>query len=762
MISFQPGNVMAWLLLGVVVLRLLIFGSKKCLILACIIGLISLFIMFFYPAMNASKIDPKMDFEPRTVLLEVNPNRMRVNGDQLSGEATLQWNDTDEKVVYYYKIKTEEEKIQWEQLEEPQNIVAVVSFEKPEAERNLFQFDYAGYLEQKKIHWIVTIQTIEHMEENQSLWRYASIFRRKIILMLEGLPSPKVSGYIQTMLFNQQHTIAGESLESYREIGLLHLFSISGMHIQLFIFQIRFVLLRLRITHEATNKILVLFLMGYGLFTGWSVGIFRAVCTHVILLIGKICQHHIEAKDAFAVTILLAVWMNPATIYTASFQLSYLLSGVLYFIASASSKWKLHPILKDMFLTLIMTVVSFPILSYHFFEVSWMGVFVNVVFSLCFSWLLFPLFWTLFCAVFLFSDSGLLNIFAGIAEKNLDFLEDFARICADFRIFQTITGRPSMPYFFLIGFFILIFLIKIEQDKKSYPALIGAVLAIFVFSSSVYLHPSGKVIMLDVGQGDSFLFITPFQRKTILIDTGGTTVFGKEDWQMRETTATSGKKLLSAIKAEGVRKLDMVFLTHADSDHVGSLLELSQGIEIKEVYFAKGTEQNEALKKVLLELQSSDVLLFPILGKQEVTIDVDLTFRILAPIEAGEGGNEDSLVIFTQIAGLSWLFTGDLGEEGERGLLMTYPLLKADVLKVGHHGSLSSSSETFLDRIQPEIALISVGDGNAYGHPNSEILERLNKGNIRIFRTDQQGAVHFSYGSKESEWYTILTKEKFK
>ncbi|MPM63122.1 ComE operon protein 3 [bioreactor metagenome] len=118
------------------------------------------------------------------------------------------------------------------------------------------------------------------------------------------------------------------------------------------------------------------------------------------------------------------------------------------------------------------------------------------------------------------------------------------------------------------------------------------------------------------------------------------------------------------------------------------------------------------------------------------------------------------MVIQTSLGGFDWLFTGDLGEEGEDLLMRTYPDLKTDILKIGHHGSATSSSEGFLDHVQPELALISAGKQNRYGHPDAQILERLELRNIPIFRTDRQGAIHFLYGSEETEWRTILENKK--
>lgn len=121
------------------------------------------------------------------------------------------------------------------------------------------------------------------------------------------------------------------------------------------------------------------------------------------------------------------------------------------------------------------------------------------------------------------------------------------------------------------------------------------------------------------------------------------------------------------------------------------------------------------------------------------------SFYILAPEKNSRSGNNASLVIFTELGGHRWLFTGDLEGEGEVELISKYPDLAVDVLKVGHHGSRTSSSSVFLDRITPDVAIISVGRNNRFGHPHEEVLERLEERNIAIFRTDIHGAITFFF-----------------
>lgn len=762
-IGFDKNNFFAWILLFVIFARLFFMKAKVLDIIAAVVVIATISSVLIHQWSNVSAFTAQEAESVKTAVLRLDPNDMRINGDLLTGEASMQTEGKEEKVYFHYTIGTEEEKVDWEQKRFPQHIIAEVRLEEPEAERNLYQFDFENHLNAKSIHWIVTIEAMQLRSEDRSVWSLPSSLRRSLILMLEKLPAVQTTDYIQTMLFNQSHAIAGETLDAYRGIGLLHLFSISGMHIQLLLTQLRFVLLRMKVSHESTNKLLVVFLIAYGVLTGWGIGVFRAICTHFILLVGKITGHRVEAKDAFAFTLMAAALYNPLLIYTASFQLSYLLAGVLYFLAPVSAEWELNGLLKDICLTALMTMVSFPIVAYHFFEVSWIGIFVNVIFSFFFSWLLFPIFWFLFFTVLFFPETPVLGLLCTVSDNLLTLLENFASAAADLNFASVVTGRPPAFYFALVWVALLLLLLRVEKKRRDIRVLCFLIVAVGLFSFAHQLTPSGKVVMLDVGQGDAILIIAPFHRRAVLIDTGGMLTFEKEAWQVRETAATSGEKLVTILKAEGVKKLDMVFLTHADQDHVGSLRELAEGMPIDKIYFPKGAEGNVALAAVLLELQNQQhVTLYPVLGKVDVKIGADFVFRILAPLSPGDGGNEDSLVIQTSIGGLDWLFTGDLEEEGEELLMRTYPDLKTDILKIGHHGSATSSSEDFLDQIQPELAMISVGKANRYGHPDGKILERLELRDISIFRTDQQGAIHFLYGSKKTEWRTILANKKYK
>ena len=173
--------------------------------------------------------------------------------------------------------------------------------------------------------------------------------------------------------------------------------------------------------------------------------------------------------------------------------------------------------------------------------------------------------------------------------------------------------------------------------------------------------------------------------------------------------------------------------THTDTDHIGDLEEVVKRFKIKEICVSQGAlTKTSFVKGPVRTLKVGDKL--PMMGSN---------LQVLYPNKIGDGGNNDSLVLYGKLLGTSFLFTGDLEKEGEEELMTSYPNLKVRVLKAGHHGSKGSSSEAFLDQLKPSLALVSAGENNRYKHPNDETLERFKERHIKVLRTDQDGAIRF-------------------
>lgn len=749
LLIFLPKNAFSWGFFLFIFVRVIRMKHQPFYLLAIMIILFTLCVTLLHTLTNHSKLSA----DSYVGEIYLNPSSYRVNGDYLSGEGELK----GEKVTFYHRIETVEEQAYWQNSIEPILMTAHLSLVKPEKARNRYQFDYQKYLYQKRIFWTVEIKDITEINKAISIKAYISKIRLTVIHFFHSkLQKGQTHDYVMAMIFNQADYVDVQNMEAYRKIGVIHLFSISGMHVYFLIQTFQYLLLRMGMTRERTKPILLITILFYGFISGGSVGIHRAVLTNSLLLIADIFKVDLEAQDAFACVLLISLWLNPYIIFSLAFQLSYTLSGLLYVLSARLELLKMSTFRKSIFLSFIMTCTAGIYLSYHYFEISWLGVWVNVLFSILFTTVLLPIFWGLCVLILLpFFQHITVPIFL-FTNKLLLVTENISHYLAKKNGLTVITGRPPFIFYILVLIVLIHFLVAIEEGKNIRRMVLLTIFTYLCFGFLPYLNPSGRVIILDVGQGDAILIKTPFQKQTILIDTGGYVSFNQEkkSWQIKNSLDHHGKELVSAIKAEGIKKLDAVFLTHADTDHVGNVSYLANELRVQTIYLPSGMEEDEGFMTIYHNIQKKPTLI-PLIAPQVVSL-ADLHFKILSPDKKGRADNNSSLVLLTKIAGLNWLLTGDLEESGEFDLIRRYPQLRIDVLKVGHHGSKSSSSEQFLNHIKPKVALISAGLDNRYGHPHSEVVERLSRKNVKIYRTDKQGAIHFIYFSQKKTIQTML------
>lgn len=745
----SPQNRLAWGIFGLFITRIATMRFPALWSLSTVILLMTTVFTFFHLLTNHSQLSPDID----RGMIRLDPNTFQINGNGLSGTGEILL----EPVAFYYQINTEAEKEYWTRLQMPVYVESGLIIEKPDTATNRFQFDYEQYLLHKKMHWTVKIEGIYEITPDYSLRSTYSKWRTKILRYIEsGLAQNKTHDYMMAMLFNQGEDIESDIMASYRKIGILHIFSISGMHIHFLITAVQYCLFRVGVTRETTRPLLLGVIWIYGFLTGAGVGVFRAIFTHTILLIAGIIGKEVDVKDAFAWAILVALWRNPYLVFSIAFQLSYTLSGLLYFLSPKLSSIKLPVLLKDLFLSFIMTSVSGIFLSYHYFEIPWMGMLVNIFFSFFISRLLFPIFWVFVVFSVIRFPVTWWGWFAHIISCFLEYFEKLSLFLASRNWLLMITGRPRLIWYVLLVVILLIFLVAFEQGKRIKRTMVMLLIGYVLFYSLPNFSGEGRVIMLDVGQGDAILIKMPHRKQAILIDTGGLTTFSskKEEWQVRKTTDYQGRNLVSAIKAEGVTHLDAVFLTHSDHDHIGNLGYLANELNIATLYIGSGMEDTTPFIKELEEvrvLPEVITLISPMVIKRD-----SLVFHVLNPEEKQAGENAHSLVLFSRIGGTNWLFTGDLEEMGERDLARRYPGLRVDILKVAHHGSDTSTSESFLEVIEPRASFISVGRNNHYGHPTDAVIDRLKSKKIKIYRTDKDGAIHYIFKGKEKNIENML------
>lgn len=234
-----------------------------------------------------------------------------------------------------------------------------------------------------------------------------------------------------------------------------------------------------------------------------------------------------------------------------------------------------------------------------------------------------------------------------------------------------------------------------------------------------------QVFYLDVGQGDSTLIKTP-KGQHILIDGGDN---------------HKGQDVVEYLESLGITQLDVVIATHPDADHIGGLDTVIDAIPVKSVYAPKVSHTTNTYRDFLMAVKNRGLKIKTAKAGLDIPLE-GITAVFVAPVaEYGKDLNAWSAVLRLTYGNTSFLFTGDAEARSEADMLKLPEPLHADVLKVGHHGSDTSTSQEFLDAVQPTYAVISAGAGNKYGHPKKVIMNRLKKAGVEIFRTDKQGTI---------------------
>ena len=243
---------------------------------------------------------------------------------------------------------------------------------------------------------------------------------------------------------------------------------------------------------------------------------------------------------------------------------------------------------------------------------------------------------------------------------------------------------------------------------------------------------------IDVGQGDSSLIITP-KGNTILIDAGD---------------EAHAKKVVSYVREQGIEKLDLVIATHPDADHIGGMDKVIKNFDIGVFAMPDVSAKTNQYKQIQRELKAKKMRATRLYQGDEVQIDDDIDFEILSPVKGKkyDDTNEYSIVAKIVYKDTSFILMGDATMENEVDIINNVPDIDIDVLKLGHHGSSTSSSDYFITKTSPKIAIISCGKNNKYGHPHQEVMRVLKKHGVTPYRTDEMGDIVITSDGKEIKY----------
>ena len=643
------------------------------------------------------------------------PDTVKVNGDSLSFRGK-----SDGRIFQvYYKLQSEEEKEAFQALTDLHEIGLEGKLSEPDGQRNFGGFDYQAYLKTQGIYQTLTIKRIQSLQKVSS-WdigeNLSSLRRKTVVWIKTHFPDP-MRNYMTGLLLGHLDTDFEEMNGLYSSLGIIHLFALSGMQVGFFMDGFKKLLLRLGLTQEKLKWLTYPFSLIYAGLTGFSASVIRS------LLQKLLAQHGVKGLDNFALTVLVLFIIMPNFFLTAG----GVLSCAYAFILTMTSKEGegLKAIARE---SLVISLGILPILSFYFAEFQPWSILLTFVFSFLFDLVFLPLLSILFALSFLHPVIQLNFIF--------EWLEGMIRFVSQVASRPLVFGQPNAWILILL----LISLALVYDLRKNIKRL--AVLSLLI-TGLFFLtkHPlENEITMLDVGQGES-IFLRDVTGKIILIDVGGKAESSKkiEKWQEKTTTSNAQRTLIPYLKSRGVSKIDQLILTNTDKEYVGDLLEVTKAFHVGEILVSKGSLKQ---KQFVAELQATQTKVRSITAGENLSI-FGSQLEVLSPRKIGDGGYEDSLVLYGKLLDKYFLFTGNLEEKGEKELLKHYPDLKVDVLKAGQHGSKKSSSSDFLEKLKPEFTLISVGKNNRAKLPHQETLTRLETINSKVYRTDQHGAIRF-------------------
>ncbi len=565
-------------------------------------------------------------------------------------------------------------------------------------------FNYKDYLEKSGINNSIIIENIKVISQSNNIFY---VVKNKAYERISLFKNPN---YMYAFILGNTNYIGSDINDMYVENGITHLFSLSGLHVGIFALIIMNLLKIFRIKEFKRICIVFAFLLVFAFITGYSPSIIRATILFFLVALNKYLKFNVKTENILIVTFAVSLLLKPNDIYNVGFQLSYI---VTYFLIVSNFLFKSKNAIKVSFLIgVISCISSLPIIINLNGEINLFSIFNNIIFVPFVSYIIFPL--ALFTYMFPFMQN-IFYFFVEIMEHLSIFLNDFKLII----VVRNITFICVVIYY--------IFLFLLFKTKKL-KFLVLDFLLILIIKFSIVLDKNTYFYFLDVGQGDS-MFILTENKKSIIIDTGGKIDYEKEEWAVRRTNySICEDTLIPFYKSLGAKEIDYMFVTHGDVDHAKEARCISENMNVKQSFInSDGVTDYEKLDN------------YKKFGNSFIEIDNVKIYNINSVLYDNE--NDNSLVLLVVINNLKFLLMGDASIKVEKNLITNYDLSDVDVLKVGHHGSKSSSSKEFIDEINPKYAIISVGENNRYNHPSNEVLDNLK--NSIIYRSDKDGTILF-------------------
>ncbi|HZK71477.1 MAG TPA: DNA internalization-related competence protein ComEC/Rec2 [Clostridia bacterium] len=660
-----------------------------------------------------------------------------IKGDQASFEfrvTKIKINNTEQVVDFKILVKGTANEIT-QKLLYGNKILIGGYIQKPSGKRNPGAFDYRSYLMQSKIYGVMYFNRIEEISLDQKntnpLKRWGIASRIKIINAMNQIPAPRTIALLKGILIGDTSDLDEETKKSFSDSGIAHIMSVSGTNITFLLIPLVFLFKKSRVHKKVYSLLIVIFLILYAFITGFSPPVARAVIMASVLLVAPLFNREADTYTALAFSAILIILLNPYTLLGASFQLSFAatLAILLFYkkIKGAVSK-KIHNgiISSNMAATLSAQLGILPLSAIYFSNISIIGVLTNLLVMPLIP--LISILGYIMIAIGQFWQFGALIIFQVLKyPTELVFLISNIMSKARFAIIDV----PSFPIVFIIIYYVgLVFFIIIKPKyniKVPIKATISLLIVVIVLTVSLNFKTSNlEIVILDAGQADCIFIKTP-DGKNILIDSG-----------------ENGDVVVAFLKYRAINKIDLLIGTHAHEDHIGGVDDLLQEVQVENMILPDAQDKT-GFNEIMTLAANDNINLEYSREGDSLKVGDSLEFIVYNPIGNANfenlSLNNASLMLKLIYYDFTALFTGDCEKEVEDYVESKYSDdLKSDILKVGHHGSDTSTTSEFFKSVSPYAAIISVGK-NKFGHPAQSVTNKIIQAGTQLYRTDKDGSV---------------------
>lgn len=542
-------------------------------------------------------------------------------------------------------------------------------------------FEFKDYLNNKRIYYQIVPSNIEIIKKDKPLYiKIIESFTKKL--------EDESLSMTMMLLFNDK-TIDKENYESLKKINAVHLFVVSGFHINFIFSLICKIFKKKKIIGLIISFIICIF---YIYLLNFSISSLRAL---ISLFLYQLFFKYLNRLDCLSISGIILLVIEPLNVFNYSFIMSFLMATTITLCGKTLKRYS--KVIQTILLSIICFLVMIPVQLSLSYELNFLSLISNIILS----YVVMIIFILCVIGIILMFVDG--NIFGKIYEKFNDCIEYLSELDT------TLTFGYMNVYLMVLYYALLIIMFVIFEKyrlKKAIPSFSILLLFLVAFYNKQHFTPYQQVTFLNVYQGDCCIIQDSFTGKVMLIDTGGLINYD-----------IAQQKIIPYLKYHGIRNIDIVVISHNDYDHCGALENLGKQISISTIIEDNNINEIE-------------------LGK--------IKFKNLNKYTSENNDkNDNSIVLYSEICGYNFLFTGDISSSIEKQIINDNPDISVDVLKVAHHGSKTSSCEEFISTITPQYAIISVGENNNYGHPDESVINRLKIYQVTIYQTAMSGTIRF-------------------